>query len=241
MQSAHEFALYTAELSSREQALYTIKDPELVHRISHVLRCTAGSELILFNREIHAEFTITAINKTSITGTLSAPTKNSVFTPHLVLYVPLLKRAALEEALYTATEIGVQEIQLITTQKTPPWTDKELPRLERIIIAASEQSKNFAFPTFHAPIRLEAVLAKTSKQTVKIYADASGKPLLETMQHIAAAKPASLIFMVGPAGDLTHEEKAAVAAAGFDFCALTPTVLRSQQAVAVGLGALRSL
>ena len=45
---------------------------------------------------------------------------------------------------------------------------------------------------------------------------------------------------VGPEGDLTLEEKAYLKQLGFVFCALTPTVLRAQQAVALGLGVLRS-
>ncbi len=46
--------------------------------------------------------------------------------------------------------------------------------------------------------------------------------------------------VIGPEGDLTKEEKAYLKEQGFLFCALTPTVLRAQQAVALGLGILRS-
>ena len=45
---------------------------------------------------------------------------------------------------------------------------------------------------------------------------------------------------VGPEGDLTQEEKDYLKQQGFVFCRLTPTVLRARQAVALGLGILRS-
>lgn len=49
-----------------------------------------------------------------------------------------------------------------------------------------------------------------------------------------------LILMVGPEGDLIPEKKLLVHA-GFTFCSLTPTVLRSVQAIALGLGMFRSV
>ena len=48
-------------------------------------------------------------------------------------------------------------------------------------------------------------------------------------------------MLVGPEGDLTHEEKQFVDDHGFIFCKLTPTIMRAHQAVAVGLGVLRSM
>lgn len=53
-------------------------------------------------------------------------------------------------------------------------------------------------------------------------------------------KPHAIIACAGPEGDLTYEEKMQLTEDGFAFCALTPTVLRAQQAIAIGLGAIRS-
>ncbi len=61
------------------------------------------------------------------------------------------------------------------------------------------------------------------------------------MNEIGAQNSDALVICSGPEGDLTCEEKRMLADANFLFCALTPTVLRAQQAVAVGLGSFRSL
>jgi len=239
---AHEFALYYPDLPTKQTANYALKAEELMHRIKQVLRLVAEDELVLFNAECHATFKITAITKKEILGLLGKPVCNAQFSPHITVYLPILKRVALEEALYAAVELGAQAIQLISTQKTPPLGNKqELERLNRIIIAAAEQSKNFAVPKLYAPVPLAHALAQANNKAAKVYADATGTPLLEIMQQITTKKPADLIFMVGPAGDLIEEEKLAVITAGFALCALTPTVLRSQQALALGLGALRAL
>jgi RsmE family RNA methyltransferase len=47
--------------------------------------------------------------------------------------------------------------------------------------------------------------------------------------------------MVGPEGDLTHAEKEFLKEKNVVFCRLTPTVIRSKDALMIGLGVLRSL
>jgi len=47
--------------------------------------------------------------------------------------------------------------------------------------------------------------------------------------------------MVGPEEDLTNQKKEQLKQAKFLFCALTPTVLRSSQAIALGSGIIRSM
>ncbi|HEB41963.1 MAG TPA: hypothetical protein ENI08_03015 [Candidatus Dependentiae bacterium] len=50
-----------------------------------------------------------------------------------------------------------------------------------------------------------------------------------------------VMLMVGSEGDLTEQEKEQPRETTFLFCALTPTVLRSSQAIALGSGIIRSI
>ncbi len=72
----------------------------------------------------------------------------------------------------------------------------------------------------------------------KIFFDPEGMPLKELLATLNPEE--TLVGCTGPAGDLTHEEKSWLREQGFEFCALTPTVLRAEQALTVGLGVLRS-
>ena len=88
----------------------------MVHRITHVLRVQVGDSCILFNQAVRTISTIIAISKKSIAVETTALAPNSMWSPSLTFYLPLLKREALEHAIYGLTELGATEIQLDATQ-----------------------------------------------------------------------------------------------------------------------------
>lgn len=238
----HEFALYVAELHKKrfkkKEQTVELMQPDLVHRISRILRLNEQDCLILFDREIYLRVIIETITKHAIMVRITAIGDNIPLTPSISLWLPLLKREAFEQAVYSAVELGANEIQLIHTQKEQRyWREKELQRLQHIMIAAAEQSKYFALPIVRAPIPLlEAKFIGTS-----IFFDPQGISFLQLMQKLHHEKPAALTMLIGPEGDLTEAEKVHLQHQNMLFVRLTPTILRAQQAVAVGLGTLRSL
>jgi len=126
------------------------------------------------------------------------------------------------------------------TQRT--WGgQKEEERIERIMQAAAEQSKNFAFPKVSSPVPLEVAVAGVARDAIKIFFDPTGCSLNNLITSINTSLSTRIILSVGPEGDLTMDEKASLNGQGFVFCQLTPTILRAQQAVTVSVGALRSL
>lgn len=158
--------------------------------------------------------------------------------------MPLLKREAFEEALYSLTELGAHTIQPLLTKKTVRLfgAEREMTRCQKILRAAAEQSKQFVIPTLLPIIPLDLWLLKPSlPDTIKIFFDPEGLPLYQVIETMKQKKGSTIIACAGPEGDLTYEEKLMLNDQGFLFCALTPSILRAQQAVAVGLGSLRSL
>jgi RsmE family RNA methyltransferase len=244
MNSTHQFAIYSTELTKLLAAgkQFLITHADLHHRIKQVLRLDVGDICILFDATQHATIKIIALDKKSITAELLNIQSNKQLTPHITCFIPLLKRDALAEAIYNATELGANGIQLIITQKVQrPWDGtKELERLQRIIIAAAEQSKHFALPELKTPVALEKALTSLPQATNRLFCDPTGAPLLPLLQEISAKKISQVALMVGPEGDLLPTEKELLTQHQFIFCALTPTILRAPQAVTVVLGSLRS-
>ncbi len=247
--TTHQFAFYLEKVGAlRGEAhaeLHHISEPELVHRIVSVLRLERTDKIILFDSNYHIVASIVQIDATkSIAIQVHEIVENKQLTPYVHWLLPLLKREAFEEALYTLTELGAQSIQPLLTQKTIRFFggDREISRCQKIIIAAAEQSKQFVLPILQPIIPLDIWLMKSvPPATTKIFFDPAGFPLREVVQLIERQKPLEVIACAGPEGDLTYEEKLMLNDQGFVFCALTQTVLRAQQAVAVGLGSLRSL
>lgn len=248
MASKHEFALYVTDLHKLSATnIFTLQDPELVVRVNSVLRLQPGENCVLFNATHHARCKVRSVNKKSVEFELLEKQENAVLQPKATCFLPLLKRDDLETALYAAVELGASVVQLVLTEKVQrAWGGaKEFERLQRIMIAAAEQSKNFALPTLHAPIALEQALDTINKQSAKLKAaklffDLGGTSGLSVMQELSAQKHAEIILLVGPEGDLTDAEKQLVLQQGFVTCTLTPTVLRAASAFSLGLGLVRS-
>ncbi len=234
---AHEFALYVQMLASdiKKDDLFVLDNPDTVHRISRVLRLDAGDCLMLFDKQRHCLVSLETIHKHAIHVRVIASALHERFASHITLLLPLVKREALEQSVYSAVELGVSHIQLMLTQKVQrTWQDKELIRLEHIMVAAAEQSKNFLLPTIARPIPLQDILL--SDKT--FFFDVQGAPYAKVLAADDLRDAYTII--VGPEGDLTESEKFYLQQQQVSFVRLTPTILRVQQAVALAIGIVRS-
>jgi RsmE family RNA methyltransferase len=245
----HEFALYKESLSLLIQKKglgdsLVLSDETLFHRMMTVLRLRSNDQCILFDRDAYITATIDAfIGKKQVQFTIHSIHSAVVLQPHITFLLPMLKREDYESALYSLTEVGVNSIQLISTQKTGnKWSgERDRDRAQRIIIAAAEQSKNFALPQLHEPISLQEALKKYNSCESKLFFDPQGKSFFDVMQMLHSTHSGNILLLVGPEGDLTLEEKEIVRANKFIFCALTPTIMRAVQATGLAAGFVRSL
>lgn len=239
----HEFAIYYENLSAliNQYSLGAdifLKSSDLYYRLVTVLRLKPQDMCILFNRDYHIKVAFKSIfKKEEIVLQLLERQENKILKPEIVFYLPLLKREALEESVYSLVELGANGIQLINTEKVQrKWGGtKEFDRLSKIMIAAAEQSKNFKFPVLHEPISLQEI----NFTCPTIFFDIHGDNVLNSIKKLSKEQKISLL--IGPEGDLTSQEKQWLIDQGVIFCALTPTILRARQAVVVALGIYRSL
>ncbi len=161
-QEKHLFALYYDAAPEPIGSEQEIKEKALFQRMQSILRLSAGDTCIFFNREQHALVRILGFEKKALRVVTEKIKKNRIYKPAITYLLPLLKREAFEQAIYFLVEAGVQKIQLAVTAKLKrKWGgQKELDRLQRIVIAAAEQSKNFAFPVLQSPASLSDKLPK---------------------------------------------------------------------------------
>lgn len=243
----HEFAFYAPDLvnyltSHSKQQQFILDDSDLYHRIIHVLRLSAEDQFILFDQNNHLLCSLKDIKKRTLLAEILESNPNKSLSPSITFLLPLLKREAFHEAAYTLCELGATHIQpIITHHSQRKWTTKENEKLEKIIHAAAEQSKNFSFPTISQPLKLEEFLENRKNKHLHIFFDPEGQPLLQIINTLTKKHPQEITLMIGPEADLTLDEKKALKQNNFTFCTLTPTILRAQQAVAVSLGIIRSL
>jgi 16S rRNA (uracil1498-N3)-methyltransferase len=241
----HEFALYWHDLSKivmSGQHEFMLANADILNRIKTILRLQIGQKLVLFDRFCSVEACIRNLTKKFLEGIIISRHMHTVVKPSVTVALPLLKREAFEQACYGLTELGITALQPLITQKIHRvWFGaKEHERLMRVMIAAAEQSKNFALPELYAPQMFNDFLQQCSRFSHKVYYDPDGQSLFPLLVDLQSHKnTANLICIVGPEGDLTVSEKEQLCHAGFVFYTLGSTVLRAVHAIQLGVGALR--
>ncbi|HEV2916532.1 MAG TPA: RsmE family RNA methyltransferase [Candidatus Babeliales bacterium] len=237
----HEFALFIANLSAIINTRFSITQKDIVSRIISVIRLKPGDHIIFFDANLHTKVIIEHISKHSVEVLQLSQADNKELLPPIHVYLPLLKKDDLSDAVTMTTAAGVSTINLVYTQKTQGiWTKKDKERIERCIIAAAEQSKYFKLPTVYSPVSLQELIIHNPK-SFYIFLDPEGIPLYTLIETVLANKPQSITIIIGPEGDLTTDEKAFLHKQGITFCALTPTILRSSLAAALSVAIFRSI
>jgi len=195
----HEFAFYLSNISKITNALklgdnitlrYAAKaatqdERDVFQRIATITRLSPGDSFILFDQLYNYKIELQNYEKKkSIIGKLIKKEKNKILTPHINFLLPILKKEYFETALYALSELGANSIITLITEKVKAQQIKK-ERLLKIIIAAAEQSKNFAFPNLEEPLSIEEYLAQKHKSdAVNIFFDPEGENLHEIVKKI---------------------------------------------------------
>lgn len=247
MEKPHNFALYAVDLADylTTKEIILCSKQELAFRITKVLRLSAGDTITLFNEKEHVLFSITSIDKKAVTGIVLERKKNHAHAPSVRAILPLLKKNETDDAIYRLCEMGVDEIWLTTTEKTQRrWGgEHEQTRLQRIIIAAAEQSKQFKIPILKEPVPFDQIFGKLScikESSDIVFCDPEGSHLSDYLYHQKQSIKNWYTIVVGPEADLSQKEKAFLAEHKSTLVSLTPTVLRAGDALVLACGIIRS-
>jgi 16S rRNA (uracil1498-N3)-methyltransferase len=235
----HLFSLYFETPKIISGSTIRVVDSVKVHRILEVLRLRLQQQVILFDSTHHAMAKLVAGasgKKGFVELEIGEVCRNVSLQPQVTLCVGMLKKAAWHEVAYAAAQMGVDRIiPLITERSAAELPDQE--RLQNIMIAACEQSKQYSIPKIEAPVELDGLAALVAGQQCW-YADPQGTSISQwAFEH---AKASSIAVAVGPEAGFTPADIQKLEASGFAAHALTPTVLRACDAVVVSLGIIRS-
>ncbi len=244
----HIFFIYAhshlaSQKTLRAGAILTIVSKELAHRLTTILRLRPGEKVQLFSQTHSITVTLQQSERTkdTVVGYIEECT---VITPpqhQLISCIGLLKKESFEEAVHHATVTGATHIQPIITQKSRRgWLNEREPeRLQGIIIAAAEQSKNPHLPILQKPLSLDTILSNTTT-CLRIGFEATSTAPLSTLINSTPISHDIALF-IGPEGGFTEAEITSMKNAGTVFYQLTKTILRSQEAVCLATGVLSTV
>lgn len=239
----HLFFLYAAQAlnghhNARPGSTIHLVCKELAHRLYSILRLRDGEQVQLFSQDYALTLTLQPSPRPKDTIVATVNTIELITPPSrtVTAAIGLLKKESFEEAVHHATVTGATHIQpIITSKSRRGWlNDREPERLTSICIAAAEQSKNKHLPILHNPLPLASVLQHNAHTNLIGFEAASPQNLSDLYSHNGINKN-NLTLFIGPEGGFTTAEIDEMRSRKVTFYTLTPTILRSQEAVCVAV------
>jgi len=216
---------------------------EVAH--ARALRLAVGQPLLVTDgRGRRWEGELVAAGRRSMTCRLLRSSPAPAPRP-LSLWAPVGHRDRALWLVEKAVELGVRRIAFAECARSRSVADAGrsagfMERARRRAIGALTQSGGADLPALVGPVALVALLdaglADPAGETAARWlADPEGPPLLEAVR---GAPGAAAIWLVGPEGGLTADERHAVDAAGFEPVSLGARTLRFETAAVAGLAIL---
>ncbi|WP_353141545.1 16S rRNA (uracil(1498)-N(3))-methyltransferase [Acinetobacter pragensis] len=216
---------------------------ELTETVFHhwvkVLRAQIGEKATLFNGQ-GGEYDVAlsdVAKKSASVQVISFNPDNRTPAFQALLGQVMSKGDRMDYAIQKAVELGVSEIQLLTSERCEmrlkyDRDQKKLDHWQGIAIAACEQCGMNIVPKIHAPISLDKWLASELPETKLVLA-----PNKDEIDVLADAAP-HIALLIGPEGGLSEAEIQQSNKAGFKNWCIGSRVLRTETAPIVALSIL---
>lgn len=204
------------------------------HYLYRVLRLRSGDRFIAIDQQ--GQWWLAVLQTEATAEILEAVAANTELTVAITLLMALPKNG-MDDIVRQATEIGVQRIVPILSQRTllNPSPQK-LDRWQRIAQEATEQAERQFVPEILPPVQWTEALTTWSGAVGQCYlCEARGNyPHLLT-QLRSNSLPSELLIAVGCEGGWTDQEIAQAVAANYQPVSLGTRVLRAVTAPLVAL------
>ncbi|MGM9532795.1 16S rRNA (uracil(1498)-N(3))-methyltransferase [Intestinibacter sp.] len=216
-----------------------IIEGEDVKHISKVLRCKVGEKLEICDKD-NSEYVceITDISKNQVD--LNIIEKKEIKRESdlkVKLYQGLPKSTKMEFILQKLTEVGVDEIILVSTKRSVVKVDdkkegKKLERWERIIYEAAKQSKRGKIPTLRGVLSFDEALEDMKNNDMNICPYENEKTV-SIKSAIREADINNIGIFIGPEGGFEEEEIQTLQNIDSKVVSLGPRILRTETASVV--------
>lgn len=203
--------MHTCLLPSLSEGLQSLPDEEAVH-VGRVLRMNVGEELRLVDGQgAEALGRLAEVGKRKATVQVEKVSREAQRPSGLILVVAPTKHTdRFEWLLEKATELGVEEVVPVWTQRSERRTEKH-DRWDRVLVAATKQCQRLWKPTLHPACELKDlhVLVPSLKDRPGAVAhcmdEVEGVPTRVSWNSWMKGKPSAWLA-IGPEGDFSAEE-----------------------------------
>jgi 16S rRNA (uracil1498-N3)-methyltransferase len=229
---------FYADISLNTDTL--IELPEMVfHHWTRVLRASIGDQATFFNG-LGGEYVVELIEinkKTAQARVLSCNAIDRAESYFVTLGQVMSKGDRMDYAIQKATELGVGEIQLLTSERCEmrlkyDRDQKKIDHWQQVVIAACEQCGLNRVPKILAPLSIEEWLPSIHSQLKLVLAP------IDAPNPLPKVLPSTISLLIGAEGGLSDTEIEQAERAGFVKWQIGNRVLRTETAPVVALAQL---
>ncbi len=206
--------------------------------LRNVLRLGDGAAILVFNgHDGEWQARLAAHGKRDCSLLIEHKVREQAGGPEVRYLFAPLKRGRLDYMVQKATEMGVQSLEPVITERTVAER-VNLERMRANVIEAAEQCGVLRIPRVAEPVRLEACLAAWPAEQALLFADEASEAAnpIDAFAGIERGAPAGVL--IGPEGGFSENERARIRAMpATRTVSLGPRIMRADTA-AVALLAL---
>ena len=201
---------------------------EHTHYITNVMRLKRGSNISFFNKNGEWLSEIIFLNKERVEVKFLKKVKEPIEKNNIELGICLVKKNSLELILQKATELGVNKIFPIVSERTE-IKDLNYQRANKIVIEATEQSNQMLPPSIEKIVKLENFIQSFDEKKQLLFANINSKNILKSSD---LSKNKTFCILIGPEGDFSPKEAGIILSKpNVVSFSLSKNILRSDTAV----------
>ena len=201
---------------------------EHTHYITNVMRLKRGSNISFFNKDGEWLSEIIFLNKERVEVKFLKKVKEPIEKNNIELGICLVKKNSLELILQKATELGVNKIFPIVSERTE-IKDLNYQRANKIVIEATEQSNQMLPPSIEKIVKLENFIQSFDEKKQLLFANINSKNILKSSD---LSKNKTFCILIGPEGDFSPKEAEIILSKpNVVSFSLSKNILRSDTAV----------
>ena len=210
--------------NTKKNDYFTLNDEDK-HHIFNVMRMKKNDKIeVVYNKKVF----ICILDECGF-KILESVNVGKTNKPYVHLVVPVLKETKMDIILQKSTELGVDEITVVNTERTIVKVDgkehKKIARWNKILKEAAEQSKRIDIPKLNGVNNLKSICNIDGLKVICSTSDNSEsiKNLLQNNEGCA-----KITLVIGPEGGLSVKEEDLLSSNGFHKASFGNFVLRSE-------------
>ncbi len=202
--------------------------------LATVPRSRGGDSLVVHDdRGNSYTATLTAVTPREVTAELTGKIDwNTESALQITLYQGILKGEKMDFVIQKATELGVDNIVPVVTERSQVRETRKLPRWTKIAGEAARQSGRNAVPRVHEIVRFDALPPSASPKGI-LFWEKGGDDLAAALGTFQGGGDISLF--TGPEGGFSEKEVASAAEMGFLTATLGRRILRAETAAVAAI------